>query len=58
MNTKNSKTPEPHRILLTFSDKVSFNDKYVALLNLSIYYTRKNIEKVMQNNRFKVLAPT
>ena len=33
MNSENSKTNEPHRLLLDLSDKVDLkrNDKYVAL---------------------------
>ena len=33
MNSENSKTSDPHRILLSFSDKINLNrsDKYVAL---------------------------
>ena len=37
---KNSKTSDPHRLLLNLSDKINLkSDKYVALSNLSIYYT-------------------
>ena len=44
---KNSKTPDPHRLLLNFSDKINLktSDKYIDLSNLSIYYTWKNIKK-------------
>ena len=43
MNSGNSKTPGPHRLLLNLSDKINLKrkDKYVALSNLSIYYTWK-----------------
>ena len=46
MNSKNSKTSDPHRLLLNLSDKIDLkkNDKYVALSNLSIYYTLENIK--------------
>ena len=46
MNSKNSKTSDPHRLLLNLSDKIDLkkSDKYVALSNLSIYYTLKNIK--------------
>ena len=33
-------------------------DKYIALSNLSIYYTWKNIKKSCKNNKFKTSAPT
>ena len=38
------------RLLLNLKDKINLkrSDKYVALSNLSIYYTWKNILKVMQ----------
>ena len=47
MNSKNSKTSDPHRLLLNLTDKINLkrSDEYVALLNLSIYYTWKNIKK-------------
>ena len=47
MNSKNSKTSDPHRVLLNLSDKINLkrSDKYVALSNLSIYYTWKNMKK-------------
>ena len=55
MNSGNSKTPDPHRLLLNLSDNLSFkrNDKDVVLSNLSIYYTWKNLKKSHQNNKFK-----
>ena len=45
-NSENSKTSDPHRILLNLLDKINLerSDKYVALSNLSIYYTWKNIK--------------
>ena len=41
INSENSKTSEPHRLLLNFTDKRNLkrNDNYFALSNLSIYYT-------------------
>ena len=46
MNSENSKTSEPYRLLLNLSDKVNLksSDKYVALSNLSICYTWENIK--------------
>ena len=34
------------------------SDEYVALSNLSIYYTRKNIKKSYKNNKFNISTPT
>ena len=50
MNSGNSKTSDPHRLLLNLPDKIDLrtSDKYVALSYLSIYYTWKNIKKVIQ----------
>ena len=46
MNSEVSKTSDPHRLLLNISDKINLkrSDKYVALSNLCIYYTQKNIK--------------
>ena len=43
MNSENSKTSDPHRLLLNLTDKIDLRrkDKYIALSNLSIYYTWK-----------------
>ena len=60
MNTENSKTNEPHRFRLTLAGKLSLKDpnKNMALANLSIYYTWKNIKSAYNNNKFKISAPT
>ena len=41
MNSENSKIFDPHKLLLNVSDRINVKrrDKYVALSNLSIYYT-------------------
>ena len=46
MNSGNSKASDLHRLLLNLSDKVNLkrSDKYIALSNLSIYCTWKNIK--------------
>ena len=60
MNSEKSKTSDPYRLLLNLSDKIYLkkSDKNVALLDLSIYYTRKNIKMPHKNNKFKTSAPT
>ena len=60
MNTKNSNTNEPHKFRLTLADKLNLKDsnKNMALANLSIYYTQKNIKSAYNNNIFKNSAPT
>ena len=59
LNSENSKTPDPHRLLLNLLDKINLkeSDKYVALSSLSIYYTWENIKKLYKNNKFKISAP-
>ena len=46
MNTGNSKTNEPHRFGLSLTDKLNLKNpnKIIALSNVSIYYTWKNIK--------------
>ena len=41
MNSKNSRTSDPHRLLFNLTDKIDLRrkDKYIALSNLSICYT-------------------
>ena len=41
MNSKNTKTSDPHRLLFHIADKIHLRrkDKYIALSNLSIYFT-------------------
>ena len=57
INTKNSKTSEPHRFRLYFTDKLDLRiNKTVALANLSIYYTWENIKNSYNNNKFKISA--
>ena len=60
MNSKNSKTSEPHRFILDLKDKISFIDskKNMASTNLSIYYTQKNIKSEYINTKFKISVPT
>ena len=59
MNNENNQTNEPQRFRLT-ADKLNFKDpnKNVALANLGIYYTWKNIKSAYSTNKFKISAPT
>ena len=59
-NTENSKTNEPQRFRLDLADKINLKNpkKNIALVNLSIYYTWKNIKTEYNNNKFKIFAPT
>ena len=60
MNTENSKTSEPHRFKLHLTDKLNLknSNENMALANLSICYTWKNIKSEYKNNKFKILAPS
>ena len=60
VNTENSKTNKPHRFRLSLADKLNLKkpNKNIALGNLSIYYTWKNIKSAYSNNKFKISAPT
>ena len=56
MNTKNSKTNEPNRFKYDLIDKLDLKNpnKNMALANLSIYYTWKNVKSTYNNNKFKI----
>ena len=60
MNSENSKTSEYHVLMLKLTDKLDLRrgQKTVALSNLSIYYTWKNVKSSYNNNKFKISAPT
>ena len=60
MNTENSKTNEPLKFVLNLSQRLDLksSNKNVALQNLSIYYTWKNIRKQYKNNKLKITAST
>ena len=60
MNTNNSKTSEPYKFKYDLNDKLDLRhpNKNMALANLSIYYTWKNVKSVYNNNKFKISAPT
>ena len=60
MNTKNSKTNEPHKFRLSLPDKLNLKipNKNITLGNLSIYYTCKNIKSAYNKKKFKISAPT
>ena len=59
-NGENSKTSELHRFILDLADKLNLKHpkKIVALTNLSIYYTWRNIKSACNNNKFKVSVST
>ena len=60
MNSENSKTSKPHVLALKVTNKLDLrlDKKVIAISNLSIYYTWKNVKGSYNNNKFKILAPT
>ena len=59
MNSENSKTSEPHVLVLKLTNKLDLRigRKTTALSNRSIYYTWRNIKNSYNNNKFKISAP-
>ena len=59
MNSENSRISEYHVLVLKHTDKLDLRrgQKSVALSNLSIYYTWKNIKSSYNNNTFRISAP-
>ena len=60
INSENSRTLKPHILTLKLVNKLDlrFGEKVIALSNLSICYTWKNIKSTYNNNKFKISAPT
>ena len=60
MNTENSKTKHLNKFFYNFTDKLNLKNpnKNIALANLSIYYTWKNVKSDYNNNKLKISAPT
>ena len=60
MNSENSKTSKPHVLILKLTNKLDLRmgKKVIALSNLSIYYTWKNLRSSYNNNKFKISATT
>ena len=59
MNTANNKTKHSNKLVYNFTDKLNLKNptKNIALANLSIYYTWKNVKSDCNNNKFKISAP-
>ena len=60
MNTLNSKKNESNKLIYQFNGKLNLKNpnKNMALANLSIHYTWRNIRSEYKNNKFKIFAPT
>ena len=60
MNSENSKTSDPHILLLKLTDKTKLarGEKTVALSSLSIYDTWRNLKMSYKSKEIKISAPT
>ena len=60
MNPENGKMSVPHVSELKLTNKLDLriDKKVIALSNLIIYYTWKNIKSSYNNNKLKISAPT
>ena len=58
MNSENSKTSKPPVLKLTSKLDLRIGERVIALSNLSICYTWRNIKSSYNNNKFKISAPT
>ena len=60
MRSENSETSEQHVLIPKLTDKLDLRrgEANVALSNLSIDQTWKNIKSAYINNKFKISAPT
>ena len=58
MKSENSKTSKTHVLILKFTDTLDLRvgKNSIALSNLSVYYTWKNIRCSYNNNKFKISA--
>ena len=60
VNTTNSKTKHSNKFVYNFTDKLNLKspNKNIALANLSINYTCKNVKSDYNSSKFKISAPT
>ena len=61
INTENTKKNDSNKFIYQFTDKLNLknpNNKNIGLVNLSIYYTWKNIKSAYNSNKFKISAST
>ena len=60
MNSENGKTSKWDILALKLTNKLNLriDEKVIALSNLSIFYTWRNIKSSYNNNEFKISAPT
>ena len=56
INSENSKISKAHVLRLKLTNELDLrsSEKIIALSNLSIYYTWKNMKSSYNNNKFKI----
>ena len=57
MNSENSKTSDPHKLVLNLADKINLKSS-AKCIDLSICYAWKNIKKLYKNKDYIISAPT
>ena len=59
MNSEKSKTCNPHVLILKITNTLNLrmSENVIALSNLSIYYTLRNMKSSYNNNKHKISAP-
>ena len=60
MDNENSRANESNKFRYYFTDKICFKgaNNNIFFVNLSIYYTWKNIKSAYNNNKFNISALT
>ena len=60
MNSENSKASKPDVLILKLTNKLDLRigEKIIALTNISIHYTWKNIKNSYNNKTFTISAST
>ena len=58
INSKNSKSSDPHSLLLNLADKINLKISDKNKRSPIIYYTWKNIKELYKNNKLKISAST
>ena len=61
ISTENSKINESNKFIYQFTERLNLkipNNKNIGLVNLSIYYTLRNIKSEYNNNKLKIHVPT
>ena len=60
MTSKNSKTEDDHRFRLNLRNRINLKmpHRHIALSNLSIFYTLRNVTKKLNNGKFKITTPS